>query len=148
MYGWEQIKEGFEAIWLEDIQTGQMAENSPIISPKYFPGTEIDYYVARPLGLKLLQYGKLSDIHKYAWINEIRGHLHEGQNAYMISSSNWYKDPYEYYGDNFEVIIPSDTINIRRSGKLAYYAFVYQLRHYKGNFSDPLSKLDSLEIGN
>jgi hypothetical protein len=142
MYGWEQIKEGFEAIWLDDIRTGQMAENSPIISPKYFPGTEIDYYVARPLCMKLLQYGKLSDIHKYAWINETRGHLQVGQNAYTISTSNWYKDPFEYYEYNFEAIIPTDTIKIKRSGKLAYYAFVYQLRGYRGNFPDPFRKLD------
>jgi hypothetical protein len=58
----------------------------------------------------------------------------------MISTSNWYKDPYEYYGKNFEDINPSDTIKVFRSGELAYFAFVYELKNYKGNFADPFAK--------
>ncbi len=137
MYGWDQIKSGFEAIVKNDLSQNEMPDNAAIISPKYFPGTEIDYYVARPLGMKLLMPGKLTDIHKYAWINETRGNLKPGEDAYMISTSNWYKDPFTYYSDNFEQIIPSDTIEITRSGTLAYYAFVYQMKNYKGNFSNP-----------
>ena len=138
MYGWEQIKSGFETIALRDALAGRMSSQAPIISPKYFPGTEIDFYVARPLDRKVLLYGKLTDIHKYAWINEERGHLNVGDDAYMISTSNWYKDPNDYYADNFERIIPADTIVITRSGKVAYYAFVYQLKNYQGNFPNPL----------
>jgi hypothetical protein len=139
MYGWQQIKDGFEDIMKHDRENGSMPDRVPIISPRYFPGTEIDYYVARPLGVKVLQYGNLRDIHKYAWINEQRGQLQKGDDAYMISTSNWYKDPDNYYSNNFKSIIASDTIEIRRSGKLAYYAFVYQLKGYHGNFRDPFS---------
>ena len=92
------------------------------------------------MGKKVLQYGTLGNIHKYAWINEARGHLQEGDDAYMISTSNWYKDPFEFYEDNFEKIVPSDTISVTRSGKLAYYAFVYRMHGYKGNFQDPFKK--------
>jgi hypothetical protein len=145
MYGWRQIRDGFSQIVIKDVSDGLISNNTPIITPKYFPGTEIDYYIARPLGLKLLQYGKLSDIHKYAWINESRGQLKEGDNAYMISTSNWYKDPYEYYDENFEEIVPTDTINVTRSGRLAYYAFIYQLKNYKGNFTDPFNPNKSLD---
>ena len=137
MYGWKQIKKGFEEIVLKDVQQNDMPLNAPIISPKYFPGTEIDYYVAKPLGKKVLQIGSLNDIHKYAWINEIRGGLKVGGNAYMISTSNWYKDPFEYYSTNFNQILPADTIEIKRSGKLAYYAFVFKMKGYKGNFPNP-----------
>ena len=56
----------------------------------------------------------------------------------MISTSNWYKDPFDYYKDYFEAIIPRDTIEVKRSGKLAYYAFVYHLKSYKGNYPDSL----------
>ena len=87
----------------------------------------------------MLQYGSLSSIHKYAWINEIRGGLRAGDNAYMISTSNWYTDPYEYYSEHFKEIIPTDTIEVTRSGKLAYYAFVYQLKGYKGTLPDVLN---------
>jgi hypothetical protein len=139
MYGWDQIKDGFEKIAKADVGSGYMSKEAPIVSPKYFPGTEIDFYVARPLNRKVLQYGKLTDIHKYAWINNARGHLSKGDDAYMISTSNWYKDPFEYYSKNFETIIPADTIEITRSGKLAYYAFVFQMKNYKGNFENPLT---------
>ncbi len=138
MFGWKQIKSGFEKIVKRDIENNEMPLNAPIISPKYFPGTEIDYYVARPLGKKVFLLGSLNNIHKYAWINKKRGSLHEGEDVYMISTSNWYKDPFEYYENNFNQILPSDTIEIKRSGKLAYYAFIYKLKGYKGNFSNPL----------
>ena len=46
----------------------------------------------------------------------------------------------EYYENNFEKIVPSDTIRVTRSGKLAYYAFIYRLRNYKGNFENPFDK--------
>jgi len=145
MYGWDQIEQGFAQVLRNDIANGEMAGNCPIISPKYFPGTEIDYYVARPLEMKVLQYGTLENIHKYAWINKSRGQLKKGEDAYMISTSNWSKDPFEYYGDNFEKIVPSDTIKINRSGKLAYYAFIYQLKEYKGNFPDPFNPNKSID---
>lgn len=138
MYGWKQIKSGFEKIVQRDQQKKEMPFDAPIISPKYFPGTEIDYYVARPMGKKVLLLGPLNNIHKYAWINQERGNLQEGDDAYMISTSNWYKDPFEYYSSNFNQILPSDTIEITRSGELAYYAFVYKMKGYKGNFSNPI----------
>ena len=140
MYGWDQIREGFEEFLQQEKYSVDFPAKIPIISPKYFPGTEIDYYVAKPLNMKVLQYGKLSDIHKYAWINKIRGELQEGEDAYMISTSNWYKDPFAYYSENFDEIIASDTIEINRSDKLAYYAFVYKLKGYKGNFQNPFNK--------
>lgn len=139
MYGWSQIKSGFEQIIKRDLIQETMPHDAPIISPKYFPGTEIDYYVARPLGKKVFVHGSLNNIHKYAWINEDRGGLKTGDDVYMISTSNWYKDPFEYYSTNFNQIIPSDTIEIERSGKLAYYAFVYKMKGYKGNFKDPFN---------
>ena len=138
MFGWDQIRAGFEQIVKKDVADGKMSLDAPIISPKYFPGTEIDYYIAKPLGKKVLQYGALEDIHKYAWINQVRGELKTGEDAYMISTSNWYKDPYLYYDDYFAEIIPVDTISINRSGNLAYYAFIYHLKNYKKNYPNPL----------
>ena len=137
MYGWKQIGLGFEKIVKQDLTDRSMPVNAPIISPKYFPGTEIDYYVARPIGKKVLLLGSLSNIHKYAWINKTRLEMKEGEDAYMISTSNWYKDPTTIYEGYFEEIIPSDTIIISRSGRKAYYAFVYEMKGYKGNFPDP-----------
>lgn len=138
MYGWRQVKTGFEEIVKRDVAHHEMSLDAPILCPKYFPGTEIDYYVAKPLGKKVLQYGSFQDIHKYAWINKTRGDLKVGEDAYMISTSNWYKDPHQYYDEYFNEIIATDTISINRSGRLAYYAFVYRLKGYLGNYPDPL----------
>lgn len=138
MYGWKQIKLGFEKVVKRDSVQNSMPFDAPIINPKYFPGTEIDYYVARPLNKKVILPGSLNNIHKYAWINVYRGGLTKGSDVYMISTSNWYKDPFHYYSDNFDEIIPTDTIKINRSGKLAYYAFVYQLKGYKDNIPNPI----------
>lgn len=137
MYGWKQISSAFEKIVKRDVLQNNMPIDAPIVSPKYFPGTEIDYYVAKPLGKNVFLLGELDNIHKYAWINEERGGLKKGDDAYMISTSNWYKDPFEYYSTNFELILPTDTIEINRSGKLAYYAFVYKMKGYKGNIPNP-----------
>ena len=139
LYGWKQISSSFKEIVKRDVSQNDMPLDAPIINPKYFPGTEIDYYIARVLGKKVILPGTLNNIHKYAWINEERGNLKKGEHAYMISTSNWYKDPFEYYSSNFNQILPTDTIQINRSGKLAYYAFVYQMKGYKGNFSNPLN---------
>ena len=43
MYGWKQVKQGFEEIIKRDVRQNDMPLSAPIISPKYFPGTEIDY---------------------------------------------------------------------------------------------------------
>lgn len=140
MYGWGQIRKSFEQIIINDVEEIKMPLDAPIISPKYFPGTEIDYYIARPLGKKVIQLGSLNNIHKYAWINKYRGGLQKGNDVYMISTSNWYKDPFEYYSNHFEAIIPTDTIEVKRSGELAYYAFIYRLIGYRGTFKNPLVK--------
>jgi len=139
MYGWKQIRSGFEKIVQRDEMQMDMPIDASIISPKYFPGAEIDYYVAKPMDRKVLLLGPLNNIHKYAWINKVRGELKMGDDAYMISTSNWYKDPFEYYSSNFNQILPADTIKIHRSGKLAYYAFVYKMKGYKGNIPNPLN---------
>lgn len=139
MYGWQQIREGFEKSTQKDALLQTMPNDAPLVSYKYFPGTEIDYYVARPLGKRVILLGQLHNIHKYAWINEERGGLKAGDDVYMISPSNLYKNPLEYYNVYFNKIIPSDTIEIKRSGKLAYYAFIYQMKGYKGTFPDPLN---------
>ncbi len=135
MYGWKQLKGKFEKVMQRDVASGKISEDAPIINPRYFPGAEIDYYIGRPLHKKVILPGNIKDIHKYAWINEYRGGLKKGESAYMITTSNWYHDPYEFYSNNFEKIHPMDTIEIRRSGVTAYYAFIYIMESYKGNFS-------------
>ena len=57
----------------------------------------------------------------------------------LIHNRNWRKDPFEFYKNIFEKIIPTDTIEITRSGKTAYYAFVYHIKEYKDSFPAPFN---------
>ena len=66
--------------------------NSPsIISFRWFPAANLDYYVASPLGIKLTTMGKLSDIHEFYWINKVRGELKKDESAYFLCTSRDFK---------------------------------------------------------
>jgi len=115
MYGWKQLGQKFKH--------GDL----PIISHRWFPAANLDYYVARPNGIKVLALGELSNIHKYAWINKDRGGFELGMSAIYITLSRDYRDPVELYQSYFREIIPLDTIRINRGKKHVQNAFVYQL---------------------
>ncbi len=115
MYGWRQLGEQYKSNGL------------PIISHRWFPAANLDYYVARPNELDVLAIGKLSGIHKYAWINKERGGFQLGMDAIFITLSRDYKDPFELYQSYFHEIIPLDTIQIYRRDKHVQNVFVYQL---------------------
>lgn len=85
--------------------------------------------------------GSPERLHKYVWINVLRGGFHEGDNFWYITNSRDYKNPAELYFDDFDQIIPADTIEISRSGKPAKRYFVFLL---KGLKRLPPNYLDSL----
>jgi hypothetical protein len=116
MYGWRQLAESYNS------------DGLPIISHRWFPAANLDYYVAYPKGIKLFAIGDLSAIHKYAWINKERGGLQPGMDAIYITLSRDYKDPNEQFSSYFEKIIPLDTIHIERSGQHVENVFIYKMK--------------------
>ncbi len=132
MYGWKQIKENFEPVLKQDIENGTVDKDVILLSNYWFPAAHLDYYVARPLELKLLGIGSLQNIHKYAWINQYRGGFALGMDAYYITTSHNFEEPY-YLSEYFEEIALHKKIPIMRGGKVAGYAFVYILKDYKGD---------------
>ena len=140
MFGYDQVKEAFSTIALREEKNGNMPTGSGIVSTQWFPAAHIDYYCAWPLKRNLFAIGKLSEIHKYAWINQQRGGLQKGTDYYHIAVSNYYKDPNEAFGNFFEKIEAMDTLKITRSGEVMRYAFFYRLKDYKGNFENPLKR--------
>ncbi|MDZ7742306.1 MAG: glycosyltransferase family 39 protein [Bacteroidota bacterium] len=131
MYGWDQLARKFKPIYREDLKQGRMDSSAVMISFRWFPAANLDYYVARPLGIRLLALGSLEKIHKYAWINRIRGGFRQGMDAYFLTSSRDYKNPEDQYHGYFDEIIPADTIAIERGGEIAKYVFVYHLKGLK-----------------
>jgi hypothetical protein len=117
MYGWRQLGEAYPV------------EDLPIITHRWFPAANLDYYVGRPKGIDVFAIGELSEIHKYAWINRERGGLKPGMDAVFVTLSRDYKDPFERYQKYFEAIIPLDTIRISRSGYHVQNVFIYKMHN-------------------
>jgi len=131
MYGWKQLGEEFSKIGKRDVAENIMKDDAPIISYRWFPAANIDYYVSRHTDNKVLTIGKLEKVHKYAWINKYRGGFKMGMDAYYITSSRDYKDPYKLYGSYFTSIEAADTIRIYRGGENVKNAFIFRLRGLK-----------------
>jgi hypothetical protein len=128
MYGWEQIAEEFEMILEKEEYLGNIAPGSPVISHRWFPAANIDYYLASPNGLKVLGLGSLDALHKYAWITQERGGFSMGMDAWFITVSRDFKDPVPAYGPFFSEVKLAYTMPIYRNGKHVMNAFFYYLK--------------------
>ena len=87
--------------------------------------SNLDYYVGRPLDMKVMGVGYLEKLHKYLWINEERGGFQKGEDFWFLTDSRYYKRPEALYPGGFESIEFIDTITIERGGKPAKNFFVY-----------------------
>jgi hypothetical protein len=131
MYGWEQVRRQFRWLASDDESRGVMQEGSPIVTFRWFPAANLDYYVARHTNKVVLAYGPLESIHKYKWINQQRGGFTEGMDAYYITTSRDYKDPEELFTGVFREIELAYYFPIRRNGHDAAYGFIYHLKSFK-----------------
>ena len=130
LYGWRQAGEKFAEIQAQEVARGVMHADDPIIGNKWFPTASFQYYAARPLGINVLGYGPLKDIHKYRWINEKVGGFEKGKNYWYLADSHFFLDPEEIYKyTNFLKIIYIATIPIQRNGKVVRNVYVYECRY-------------------
>ena len=127
VYGWRQAGEKFAEIYQQEIANGNMQPDDPIIGHKWFPTASFHYYAARPLGINMLGYGSLQDIHKYMWINNIENGFEKGRNYWYLADSHFLLDPEEIYQyTNFLNIKQIAIIPIERNGKTVRNIFVYE----------------------
>ncbi len=131
MYGWRQLETKFAVLREAKIAEGVMDEADGIVASQWFPLANLDYYVARPLGMKVMGLGKPDDLHKYLWINEKRGGFHQGDSFWFLADSRYMKNPNTLYPNQFGSIEPMGTITIERCGKPAKNFFVYACRNLK-----------------
>ena len=125
MYGWRQLGEKFADFRAQKIAEGVMNEEDGIVANQWFPLANLDYYVARPLGLRVMGLGWPAFLHKYLWINDERGGFHLGENYWFFSDSRYPKDPkttYQWYFIEIELV---GVIEIDRCGKPAKNFYVY-----------------------
>lgn len=140
LYGYDQIGDEFAIIVERDRTNGSMKTDAFLAGNNWFPLANFDHYAASPVGMKSYAIGNLDRIHKYAWINEIHGGFEIGMDAYYITDSREYHDPYEFFNDYFETIELADTIQIYRGGKIAKRAFVFRMKNLKKIPQDLISK--------
>lgn len=146
MYGWRQLGEKFAAFREEKIAEGLMSEEEGIVADEWFPLSHLDYYVARPLGMRAMGLGWLQWLHKYLWINEERGGFHLGESYWFLTDSRYPKDPKSMYQWYFEEIEWVGTIEIERCGKPARNFFVYTCKHLN-NLPPTLSEIMAQPAG-
>ncbi|MCK9204315.1 MAG: glycosyltransferase family 39 protein [Bacteroidales bacterium] len=135
MYGWKQLGDKFGAISSWDEDHYLIDKGSPLLTFRWFPAANYDYYVARKLNKSVYALGELERIHKYYWIDQERGMLKKGSDAWYIALSDDYEDPVALYGGLYELILPSDTISILRGKETVRKAFVFRLIDLKEDLS-------------
>ena len=135
LQGWHQLGEKFKTVSERDLIKGKISVNAPILSFRWFPAANLDYYIARPVHKKVYSLGTLSLIHKYYWIDKDRGDLQKGTDAYYIALSNNYRDPHERYGLLFDSIVAADTLKIFRGRELTWEAYIFRLYGLKKKIS-------------
>ena len=131
IYGWRSIKDDFQKIRQNKIDKGLMKTDDGMICLQWFPMANFDYYVANPLGINMFGLRNMDAIHKYAWINEMRGGLQKGHDYWFLNESSDYYEPERYLKKKFKKVVPCDTIVVDRCGEPSKYIFVYMCKGLK-----------------
>ena len=127
MFGWDQFKNELQQLEVDQPELAKL----PLISNKWYPGSHLFYYVARPMGKELFVLGDMKDMHKYYWINQTWPPLKEGQNGIYITYSRNFKDPKNTMQDYFRQMELLREFPVLRSGKTVEYGYIYLLQGYK-----------------
>ncbi len=131
MYGWQKIAIAFDSVYQKDLKAGLLAKNHFLIANKWFPSAHIDFYVAQKTKIPFVAIGQLDDIHHYAWLNKLRKQIQNSDDAYFITSSNYFTDPVPLYKNVFRTIDKPVVIEQMRNGETARLFFIYRLRHFQ-----------------
>jgi hypothetical protein len=131
MAGWKDLGTKFASVAKNDTEKGLMNKGAPIFTFRWFPAANFDYYIGRKTGNQVYALGTLERIHKYYWINGIRGDLKKGTDAYYIALSDDYENPRALYGPLFDTIIPADTLYLTRAHDTVRMAYIYRLTDLK-----------------
>ena len=131
MAGWDQLGQKFARLAKKEEDQHLVGKGSPIITFRWFPAANFDYYLGRRISKPVYALGSLERIHKYHWINQLRGNLKKGSDAWFIALSDDYEDPVALYGNLFTTIIPTDTLCLTRGRDTVRRAFVFRMLDLK-----------------
>ena len=123
MYGWDRISNAF----MKE-SFGKHPDTRTIIAHKWYNAAHLDYYLARSNNLKLIALGSPLDVHEYLRINQLRGGVEKGEDAWFIALSRSFYDPRKLYSGQIENITPIDTIYITRRTDTVEAAVVFYMK--------------------
>jgi len=138
LYGWRTLTKEFRTIAEQYESEGIMKPNTPIVSYRWFPAANLEYYAARPTGRYVLATGGLNSIHQYAFVNQQHGGLVLNTDAWYITSSRDFMPPAALKPLYYNNVSAPDTISVTRGSKPAYYFFVYRLKNLQTKPANPL----------
>jgi len=125
--GWKDFSAAFKTLVAQDQSSYVMGKAPSIIVGKWFPAGHLEFYTSRTTGLPLIGMGPLQDIHKFAWLNEMRPAFVLGADAYCIVPSNVPFNVTEAYGQYFKTIDTPVVIDQKRSGVVVRHFAVYRM---------------------
>ncbi len=136
MFGWDQARARIVGFLKRPAADTYDPGEITLVAEDWYQAAHIDYYIASPLGIRLIAPGEIERIHKYYWINKLRGINRDGRIIYVTNSRN-YHSPDKFAG-SFTGIAPADTLKITRMGKTVELFYLYEmtgLRPDSGLFS-------------
>jgi hypothetical protein len=139
LYGWKQLGEKVAPVIVSDEQAQKMPARAPILTFRWFPAANYDFYLARTTGNPVYATGSLTNTHKYFWIDHFRGDLPAGSDAWYIALSDDFRPADQLYGPMFDTILPPDTIRITRGGETVREVYLYRMKGLKKTLSFPVT---------
>lgn len=131
LFGWKQLAEEFKNIHERDLSSGKITGNPYIVTWRWFPAANYDYYIGNLTDVRTYAIGGLENIRNYFWINKNRPAPAPGSDAYYICSSRDYNLPGKFYSDYYTSFEPADTIRIIRNNLNVMNYFVFRLKGLK-----------------
>ncbi|MBO9570751.1 MAG: glycosyltransferase family 39 protein [Chitinophagaceae bacterium] len=132
MTGWRQFGNDFSNYYKKEAALNNKKPKY-IFSNYWFPAGHLDFYVAHPMNINVIGFGRVQDIHHFAWLNKYLPPLQQGDWAYYITISNFNEPPPQKLIENFREVSTPVLIKQMRNGAIARYFYVYALKGYKGN---------------
>lgn len=145
MTGWIQLQGAFDQTYQQDQEAGRMQKDPVMLSYRWFPAANADFYLAHRLGMKVYVIGKMERMHKYFWINREEGSLKAGSDAYYLTFSNDRHNPDHLFGTCYQYIEPPDSVMFCRGGLVVKKAYIYRLKGLKYNIDFPEKPYDGMD---
>ena len=136
MYGWTKANTFFK----EFLREHPKYKDYPLVTMKYFPGGQIDFYIALPDKINLVACGPLKNIRGLYFVNKTRKKLLKGQNALYVALSHVYDDPYFYFKTGYKYFKDVKLLYrtpIYRRGQIVEFMFIYELIDFTGKQEEP-----------